>query len=108
MNKRTLNKVYKICMLNGWTIYDDGGDWVDIRQASPAGEDFGFTVEKNNIINEIIENAESFDAEEHATMWAQNMDTVAGVPQSLRTLLDDADDIAQMLKELAQAIKGEF
>lgn len=104
MNKKELNKVIEICEAEGWNIYDDG-EGLDIRQASPAGEDFGFYVYKNNLASNIIEYACNFDPDEHAEMWVENMHSVAGVPQSIRTLLNDADDIAEMLENLADKLR---
>ena len=39
-------------------------------------------------------------------MWVKNMHFVKGVPQSIRTLIDDADAIKEMLEELANELKG--
>lgn len=35
-------------------------------------------------------------------MWVENMHTVSGVPQSIRTLIEDADAIKEMLLELSK------
>lgn len=37
-------------------------------------------------------------------MWVENMHSVRGVPQSIRTLIDDADAIKEMLTELSEQI----
>ena len=37
-------------------------------------------------------------------MWVENMHNVNGVPQSIRTLINDADDIKEMLLELAEKL----
>lgn len=100
MNNKILEDVKKVCQNNGWAVFE-GEDFFDIRKYSPAGEDFGFSVGKENIIENIINYAYDFDVDEHVKMWVENMDTVRGVPQSVRTLVYDADDIADMLKELA-------
>ena len=89
----------------GWSVYEDEQGGVDLRKGSPAGEDFGFYVETENFIENVIIYARNFDPDEHATMWVENMHTVSGVPQSIRTLLDDADDIKEMLEDLADALK---
>lgn len=88
----------------GWYIqeYDD---CIDIWQNSPAGEDFFFTIGKENIVREIREYADNFDADEHAEMWVRMMHTISGVPQSIRALFDDADAIQDMLNELADALE---
>lgn len=100
-----MNKKIKKCIESlGWSIYEDE-QGVDLRQCSPAGEDFGFYIgNKENIIEEVIVYANNFDADEHSKMWIENRDTVSGVPQSVRELIQDADDIQDMLNELADAL----
>ena len=103
MNK----KVKEIIESLDWSIYEDE-QGVDLRKYSPAGEDFGFYVDKENLVENVIDYAENFDPDEHAEMWVENMHSVAGVPQSIRALIQDADDIQTMLYELAEAIKNEY
>ncbi len=92
-----------ICERLGWYVLPEGKD-IMLEQYSPAGEDFFFYAEKNRFAESISEYAESFDPDEHATMWVENMRTVRGVPQSIRTLIDDADAIKEMLTELSEQI----
>lgn len=100
MNK----KVKNIIEQNGWKIYEhDDDDYIELEQYSPAGEDFIFSVSKENIINEIIVEAENFDEEEHAVMW---YGTNRGEPTSLKELLSDAHAISEMLKKLSNALQG--
>lgn len=85
----------------GWDVYCDGDGWVELSQFSPAGEDFGFTVSENNLIEDVKDYAESFDSEEHAAMWYDaGQSGVRGVP-SLHELVEDADAIQEMLNDLA-------
>lgn len=85
----------------GWNVYCYGDGWVEMYQFSPAGEDFSFTVSANNLIEDVKDYAESFDSEEHAAMWYDaGKRGVRGVP-SLHTLVEDADEIQEMLNELA-------
>ena len=94
-------KVRRICENLDWSIHEYEKD-VELEKFSPAGEDFFFCVDKKNFINNVIEYAEDFDADDHAEMWVENRHTVNGVPQSIRTLIDDADAIKKMLLELAE------
>ena len=88
----------------GWSIYcDDEGGW-DFGKYSPAGEDFSFYVRGEDIVKEVYEYYEGFDPDEHAKMWVEAQGRVAGVPSSIRTLIDDAEAIDEMLKELADAL----
>ena len=85
----------------GWDVYCDGDGSVELYQFSPAGEDFGFTVSANNLIEDVKDYAESFDSEEHAAMWYDaGQSGVRGVP-SLHELVEDADAIQEMLNDLA-------
>ena len=85
----------------GWDVYCDGAGSVELYQFSPAGEDFGFTVSESNLIQDVKDYAESFDSEEHAAMWYDaGQSGVRGVP-SLHELVEDADDIQEMLNDLA-------
>ena len=97
------NKQRKICDNLGWGLREDG-KYVDVCQYSPAGEDFFFTVPKRNFAQEVDQYADDFDADEHAEMWVECRKTVSGVPQSIRTLIDDADAIQEMLYKLARAL----
>lgn len=100
MNK---TKLIKVIEKQGW-IVREGVDDIEICQYSPLGEDFFFTVTKNNIANDIISYAEDFDADEHATMWIDCRGK-GGVPDNVRALIKDADDIKQMLIDLSNAVK---
>lgn len=102
-----MNRKLKDLLENiGWYCYEyEDGKYVDIRKVSPAGEDFGFSVEIENFVENVIDYAENFDADEHCKMWVENMHNVSGVPQSIRTLLEDADAIKEMLLELAKEVK---
>lgn len=100
MNKR----FERICEKLDWSINEYKNN-VELEKFSPAGEDFFFCVDKKDFINNVVEYAEDFDADEHAEMWIENRHTVSGVPQSIRTLIDDADAIKEMLLELAENLK---
>ena len=103
MNK----KIREIIENLDWSIYENE-QGVELEKYSPAGEDFVFYVDKEDFIENVIDYADNFDPDEHAKMWVENMHSVAGVPQSIRTLIQDADDIQAMLYELAEAIKKEY
>jgi len=89
----------------GWRVhfYDDNS--IGFKTYSPAGEDFIFSIEGRDIVREVAEYAYDFDADEHASMWIDARERVSGVPQSIRTLIDDADEIQKMLDELAYALR---
>lgn len=75
-------------------------------QGSPAGEDFGFYVDVDGIVRNVSEYAANFDADEHAEMWIESRGK-RGVPNSILTLIEDAEDIQKMLDDLALTLVAE-
>jgi len=57
----------------------------------------------DELAREVRRYAADFDADEHAAMWVESRGK-RGVPDSIRTLIDDADAIQEMLDELADAL----
>ena len=100
---------------NGWkcciTKEDGGRTYVDLSKYSPAGEDFGMTVDfeegrqAESFMEELKSHVEDFDPEEHAEMFIPSRGE-RGVPSSIRELLDDADAIKVMVMELYDALEG--
>lgn len=83
-----------------------GEKLVEFEKYSPAGEDFSFEVwytHVSEIPEKIREYYEDFDPEEHVMLWANSAGR-NGVP-SLRRLMEDADAIDEMIRELAIALK---
>lgn len=99
-----ITKIKEIAERLGWRVseYDDGT--MDLSKYSPAGEDFSFTVNAKESEKEIYEFYNSFDVDEHVEMWIEARKSgTPGVP-STRELVEDAEDIYKMLKELASAV----
>lgn len=96
-------KLKQVCEKLNWNVYEYEND-IELEKYSPAGENFIFSVNKKNCIEEIKKYILNFDADEHAEMWINNMHTVSGVPQSVRILINDADAIQDMLNELADSL----
>ena len=97
-------EIKKIAERLGWRVdeYDDGT--VEFFQCSPAGEDFSFTVNAKEAAKEIYEYYDDFDIDEHIEMWIEARENgVIGIP-STRQLVEDAEDISEMLKELAYSV----
>lgn len=83
-----------------WCMYEDDCGSADLRKVSPAGEDFGFFVSLENIVEDVKNYALNFDTEEHIQMWVEaKFEGVSDVP-SVRELVEDADAIKEMLQEL--------
>lgn len=89
-----------------WTVHKDEHGW-ELEKYSPAGEDFLFYIPIGTeaIPSFVYDYAQNFDKDEHVRMLLNAKDNgFAGVP-SARELVDDADAIAEMLMELADAFR---
>lgn len=105
------NKICEIANAYGWTSNcdNDGEGHVEFsfRQHSPLGEDVVVELDPclpDQVVAKIREYANDFDPDDHARMWIENSDG-RGVPQSVRELIDDAEEIKQMLESLACALE---
>lgn len=101
-----ITKIKEIAERLGWKVEECDDGTVEFRKYSPAGEDFSFTVNAKEAAKEIYEYYDGFDVDEHIEMWIEARKSgVPGVP-STRELVQDAEDISEMLKELAGAVIG--
>ena len=87
----------------------DGEYYREIEFYSPEGEDVCETVcydgTDDGFIEAFRQLADNFDADEHAGMWINNRN-VKGVPDSVRALIDDAENIKDTLLEVAEKLEG--
>ena len=111
MKKTNLEKILNILEKLDWDVKNDN-EIFSIENYSPLGEDLilEFCIKpdkplENQIINEIMIEYENFGEDEHACEWYKNKDSVRGVPQSLKDLLQDARMIKRMYKSLYNKIK---
>lgn len=98
----------------GWSVcrgISADTKYVEFSRYSPAGEDFSFCLyydEIEEIPDGVKEYYESFDVDDHVTMWlGAKKDGVFGVP-SARELVDDAERIDEMLEELSVVLCGVY
>lgn len=99
-----ITKIKEIAERLGWKVNENNDGTVDFCNYSPAGEDISFTVNANEAAKEIYEYYDNFDVDEHIEMWIEARENgVSGVPSTHR-LVEDAEDISEMLKELAGAV----
>lgn len=88
-----------------WSI-TDAGSGVEFEAWSPAGEDFLFHVEGEDIFAEVREFADEFSPDDHAgEMYEAGKSGLSGVPP-LSVLVKDAREIKSMLERLAEALEG--
>lgn len=88
-----------------WSVCGYTGDGrAELEKYSPAGEDFVMCVGVENFPDAVMEYYENFDVDEHIEMWVEaRQNGVSGIP-SVRRLAIDAEQIDEMLKELAYAL----
>ena len=93
--------VFKEC---GWNVNVMDKE-IEIENQSPAGENLvEYFDKKIDLAVQMRDKADSFDAEEHAEMWLEHRGE-NGVPASIRTLLNDADEVAEMYENLARKLE---
>lgn len=101
-----MNDLIDVIEEMGWNVrvYEED---LEIAQESNAGEDFFFSVCKEEGLQETIEKicecCDYFDYEEHAKMWAE-CSGKRGVPD-MDALIEDAKDIELSLEELKVALE---
>lgn len=89
-----------------WSVHIEN-DCIEFEKYSPAGEDFLFTItgnEEDEVVEKVREYAYDYDPDERAEMWVESRGK-RGVPDSIRTLIDDADAIKEMLFELVEELR---
>ena len=96
-----------------WNIIEvseqDGTPYLEIESWSPAGEDLGETIWINDgqsLAEAAREWADSFDKDEHVELWVESRGK-RGVPETIRELVDDAEEIQKMFNDLADALENE-
>lgn len=108
---RSMDELRDYLEEKGWQVsecsFGGGHTGWEIGQGSPAGEDFWFSFEHNNDVEEAIaqikQYAYDFDIDEHVKMWVEAQGRVSGVPDTV-TLVEDAKAIQEMLDELADGV----
>lgn len=100
-----MNDIYRdICERLDWRVTSDGYGNIELEKYSPAGEDFIITVGEEGFLDNVKAYSASFDKDEHIEMWIEaRRSGTRGVP-SARELVEDAQAIDDMLRELACAL----
>lgn len=97
-------RLISVCEENGWTVYESDDCYIELRQHSPAGEDFDFCVDKENFTENVRAYEGDFSVDEHVELLIPSRGE-HGVPLSIRVLVEDAEAIKMMLGELALALE---
>lgn len=83
-----------------------GKDDVEFEKYSPEGEDFSFSVDCDTweeLISGVAAYSADFDVDEHVELWIDSRGK-RGVPSSVRALVEDAEAIDKMVRELASKL----
>lgn len=100
----TMNERYmEICERLGWRVIECSGGGFELEKWSPAGEDIVFDVDADGFADSVKSYYDNFDVDEHVELWIEGRGR-RGVPSTVRELLEDAEAIDAMLKELAEAL----
>lgn len=84
--------------------------YVEFEYWSDLGEDCIISLQLedftlNDLLHELFNYADSFDAEEHATML-YNLHGQGGTPTSIRDLLEDADEQQKLLDDIVDETRN--
>lgn len=94
----------------GW--HHSERNYVELGKYSPEGEDFSMIIDFDitspvrSFLDNLKEYSDDFDPDEHAEMWIEGRGQ-NGVPDSIRTLIDDAEAIKDMIFELWDKLSDE-
>lgn len=96
-----------------YTVYEElwqnTRTYVEMEKYSPAGEDFIMTIDfkeedqAESFLKDLSDYAENFDIDEHVDMWMPSRGK-GGCPSTARELVEDAEAIAEMIKELYEEL----
>lgn len=82
---------------------------IEIENWSPAGENLVTTIcfdgTPKGLVNALEEHYDSFDIDEHVELWISSRGK-NGVPNSIRDLVKDAEDIEKMYLGLYEVINS--
>lgn len=95
-----MKNIKKILEDNNFVVTKEGNQYF-ISQYTPAGEDWGFYLDK---LEDLKTYAENFDPDEEFEMWVEaKKNGVSDVP-SYRELLDDQEWKQEILLKMAEQI----
>lgn len=111
--QRMLDKVEELHW--HYAVYEEPGQnsrtYVEMEKYSPAGEDFLMIIDFNSedqaetFLKELWDYADNFDIDDHVEMWLPHRGK-GGCPSTARELVEDAEAIVEMIKELYGELDG--
>lgn len=108
LNEKLLDKI----KANGWSISDYGNGLFYFGKYSPAGQDFGFEVEAEDL-DELVSNIynyyDDFDVSYETYLWLDgNGHGCNGAPYDMKDLYEDMQACEEAVYELYEIIKEEI
>lgn len=97
----SVDEVIEYC---DWDMDEHEDGSITLESHSPAGEDLIIETSRDSLVEDLRAEAENFDPDEHAEIWAEIRGT-RGVPESVRTLVEDAEAIQQKYFQLSNAVE---
>lgn len=100
----TIEKVREVVEPLGWRVEEEqsSGDWM-FEAWSPAGEDVFYYARPDHAYDDLRSEYNNYDVDEHVDLWAGSRGK-NGCPCSYRALIEDAEAIEEMLKDLYEAV----
>lgn len=96
-----------------YTVYEEQGQnnrlYIELEKYSPAGEDFLMDIDfkaenqAETFLKDLWDYADNFDVDEHVEMWLPSRGK-GGCPSTARELVEDAEAIVEMIKELHEEL----
>ncbi|WP_099301867.1 hypothetical protein [Bacillus sp. Marseille-P3800] len=103
-----MNKLIDKIESLGWNVEKEGDNEYRISKFSPAGQDFGITINgecEKDLIDSIYSKYENFDVSEETYLWLDNTGHgINGAPYHMRELLTDMEACEQMIFNLYKEI----
>ena len=99
--KITLDKFIEKLEENDFNYnYDKEENKIEIGVNSPEGQDFWFTIDCDDILGNLYDYIEDFDADAETYIWLDSDGHgTNGAPYHMRDVLDDMEAVHDMIKE---------
>ena len=105
LSKRKTKKLLDYLEERDWSHTEQGEGYIEFSFYSPAGEDFNFSIKKDNLKTNLINYLSAFEWDEHVEFWVvASREGARGVP-TLEYLLKDAKWIEEEFNKILEWIE---
>ena len=103
------DELSSICEFMGWRFRESSGEYeIGIRSYTPAGEDFSFTVDRDDPLSGLLKYTDSFDPEAHVMAFVEaKLNGDCGIP-SIFELCDGAKWLGGQLAQMTEMAEYRF